>query len=35
LHHPPGITISIDGMLTYVDHSQSWVVYSIVLPTLL
>ena len=34
LHHLPVITIFIDGVCVCVYHSQSWVVYDIVLPTL-
>ena len=34
MNHPPVITIRIGGMFMYVYHSQSWVVYDIVLPTL-
>ena len=34
MSHPPVITIRIGGMFMYVYHSQSWVIYDIVLPTL-
>jgi hypothetical protein len=31
INHPPVIAIFIDG----INHSQSWVIYGIVLPTLI